>query len=70
MSANEDIRILMLKECITLKKLSEIYNSMTDNKITPDGLSKKLRYNTLRYAEAKKLADVMGYDLVFLKRKV
>ena len=69
MSANEDIRILMLKECITLKKLAEIYNNTSDNKITPDGLSKKLRYNTLRYVEAKALADVMGYDLVFLKRK-
>ncbi len=69
MSANEDIRILMLKECLTLKKLVEIYNKKNEVKITADGLSKKLRYNTLRYAEAKKLAETMGYDLVFRKHK-
>ena len=68
MSANEDIRILMLKECLTLNKLAQIYNSQNEHKFTPDGLSKKLRFNTLRYDEAKKLADAMGYDLVFQKR--
>ncbi|MCD8024074.1 MAG: hypothetical protein LUE64_00900, partial [Candidatus Gastranaerophilales bacterium] len=68
MSANEDIRILMLKECLTLNKLSKLYNAQYETKFTPDGLSKKLRYNTLRYDEAKKLADVMGYELIFQKR--
>ena len=68
MSANEDIRILMLKECLTLNKLAQMYNSQNEHKFTPDGLSKKLRFNTLRYDEAKKLADAMGYDLIFRKR--
>ena len=68
MSANEDIRILMIKECLTLNKLAALYNEKNSHRITPDGLSKKLRFNTLKYDEAKKLADVMGYDLLFQKR--
>jgi len=68
MSANEDIRILLLKECLTLNKLAKMYNAKNGHKLTPDGLSKKLRFNTLKYDEAKQLADVMGYDIVFRKR--
>ncbi len=68
MSAYEDIRILLLKECITLKKLTQLYNLKNEHKLTPDGLSKKLRFNTLRYDEAKKLADTIGYDIIFRKR--
>lgn len=69
MSANEDIRILILKECLTLKKLANIYSEKSGKILTPDGLSKKLRYNTLSYVEAKMLADSIGYDLIFKKRK-
>ncbi len=69
MSANEDIRILMLKECLTLNKLTKLYNAQNEIKFTPDGLSKKLRFNTLKYDEAKKLADVMGYELIFRKKQ-
>ena len=32
-------------------------------------LSGKLRRGSLRYTEAVELADVMGYDLVWLKRR-
>ncbi len=70
MSAYEDIKILLLKECITVKKLVQLYNMNNEHKFTPDGLSKKLRFNTLRYDEAKKLADSIGYDLIFKKRKL
>lgn len=69
MGANEDIRILMLKECLTLKKLVEKNNAENEIKFTADGLSKKLRFNTLKYSEAKQLAETMGYDLIFKKHK-
>ena len=68
MSANEDIRKLMLAECVTLKKLSEL-TAQKCNKYTADGLSKKLRQNTLKYTEAKYLGDILGYDVVWVKRK-
>lgn len=32
-------------------------------------LSGKLRRGSLRYTEAVELADVLGYDLVWLKRR-
>ncbi len=67
MSANEDIRKLMLKECMTLKKLSDL-TANKGNKYTADSLSKKLRHGTLKYNEAKYLADVLGYDIEFKKR--
>jgi hypothetical protein len=66
MSANEDIRKLLLRENLTLKQLSEL-TVKTGKAYTADSLSKKLRQNTLKYTEAKYLAGVMHYEIEFKK---
>lgn len=68
-SANEDIRILLLKECVTINKLSKLTKEKGEKEMKADGLSKKLRANTLRYTEAKMIADLLGYDLIFKRRQ-
>ena len=67
-SANEDIRVLLLRECVTIKKISTLIDNQGEKQITPDCLSKKLRNNTLKYTEAKMIADILGYDLIFKRR--
>ena len=67
-SANEDIRILLLRECFSIKKISSLINEQGEKEITADCLSKKLRNNTLKYTEAKMIADILGYDLIFKRR--
>ena len=67
-SANEDIRILLLRECFSIKKISSLINEQGEKEITADCLSKKLRNNTLKYTEAKMIADLLGYDLIFKRR--
>ena len=69
MSANKEIRVLMLQECITLVKLTEIVNAKQNTNYTADGLSKKLRNNTLKFVEAEKIADSLDYDIIFRKRR-
>lgn len=64
MEIREDIRILMVKENLTLAKLAK----MLGGKTTADGLSKKLRNGTMKYNEAMKIINLLGYDIEFKKR--
>ena len=68
MSANKEIRILMLQEGLTIAKLAKMICEQGE-KYTADGLSKKLRNNTLKFNEAEMIADILDYDIVFKKRK-
>lgn len=67
MGINEDLRILLLKECTTIKKLAEKANAISDKKFTADGISQKLNNSTMKYDEAKFLAGVLGYEIEFKK---
>ncbi len=69
MSANKEIRILMLQEGLTIAKLVKLIVSKQGLKYTADGLAKKLRNNTLKFNEAEMIADTLNYDIVFQKRK-
>lgn len=52
--------------------MSEIVDRLAEeygwNRSVPN-LSGKLRRSSLRYAEAVELADILGYDIVWQKRR-
>ena len=68
MGINEDLRIIMLKECLTIKALAKKAKEFSNRKITADGISQKLNKGTMKYDEAQFLADVMGYKIEFVKK--
>lgn len=68
MGVNEDIRILLLKENLTIKRLAEMASKKSGRKITADSISRKLLNETMQYNEAKFLGEILGYDLSFTKR--
>jgi len=68
MTANKEIRILMLQEGLSIAKLSKLIDKKQGVKYTPDGLAKKLRNNTLKFNEAEIIADTLDYDIIFKKR--
>lgn len=69
MGINEDLRILLLKECSTIKVLAQKASKTAGKTITADSISRKLNSGTMKYDEAKFLGGVLGYDLEFVKRK-
>ncbi len=69
MGINEDLRILLLKECTTIKVLAQKASQAADRTITADSISRKLNSGTMKYDEAKFLGGILGYDLEFVKRK-
>lgn len=69
MGINKDLRILLLNEAATIKKLAEMANKVSDKKFTADGISQKLNKGTMKYDEAQFLAKVLGYEIEFKKIK-
>lgn len=69
MEIRNEIKACIVREGMTM---SEVVERLADeygwSRSVPN-LSGKLRRGSLRYSEAKELADVLGYDLVWQKRK-
>ena len=47
---------------------AKIYNSK-DKRKSVNKLSQKLRLKTIKFEEVRKIADILGYDIKFEKRK-
>lgn len=68
MGVKEDIKILLVRECLTIKDLANKASQVSGEKYSSDSLYKKLNNSTMKYDEAKFLAGVLGYEIEF-KRK-
>ena len=69
MNIRNEIKAIMIREGMTM---SEVVTKMADQygwSASVPNLSGKLRRGSLRYQEAVELADALGYDLVWQKRK-
>jgi len=67
MSVREDLKILLVKEKMTLTELAREAQNISGKKYTVHGLSQKMVNNTMKYEEMKFLAGVMGYNIKFEK---
>ncbi len=69
MTAREVIKILLAKECMTIKELAKIATNNSSKKYTLDGLSHKMRLGTLRYDDVEFFAKLLGYRIEFKKNE-
>ena len=67
MSVREDLKILLVKEQMTLTELAREAENISGKKYTVYGLSQKLVNSSMKYDEMKFLARVLGYDIKFEK---
>ena len=67
MSVNEDFRILLIKEKLTITEFARLASEQSGKKYTVFGISQKLALNSIIYDELKFFANVLGYDLKFEK---
>ncbi len=67
MGSNEDLRILLVKENLTITELAKMAQEKSGKKYTVYGISQKLVRNSMRYDELKFLAEVLGYRIRFEK---
>lgn len=67
MSARSFVKVLLAKECMTLKELAALASENSDKKYTLDGLSHKMRLGTLRYEDVEFFAKLLGYEIELRK---
>ena len=53
---------------MTFAKVIEEYNKSTNQHTTVSNINNKLSRDTIKYSEIVKIADVMGYDIEWIKR--
>ena len=69
MGIYEEIKYLTAKEHITLTKISDILRERKYDKLTLSNLSRKIKNQTIKFEEVREIADILGYDIKFEKRK-
>ena len=69
MKIRDEIKAYIVREGMTMSEVVERLSEEYGWSESVPNLSGKLRRGSLRYSEAKELADVLGYDLVWQKRK-
>ena len=69
LQVKEQIKTLLAQEDLKLNELAELITNKTGQKCSPDSLSHKLRRGSLTYNETLIIAELLGYEIAFLKKK-
>ena len=68
-TCRNEIKSYITREGVTMTEVVELLADEYGWSSSVPNLSGKLRRGSLRYTEAVELADVLGYDLVWQKRR-
>ena len=68
-TCRNEIKSYITREGMTMTEVVELLADEYGWSSSVPNLSGKLRRGSLRYTEAVELADVLGYDLVWVKRR-
>lgn len=69
MDIRNEIKSYIVKEGMTMRELVDMLSFEYGWSDSVPNFSGKLSRGSLRYSEAVEMADVMGYDIVWMKRK-
>ena len=67
MSVKEDVKLLLAKEAMTMKRLAEKIKKKTGYPYNLKVISDKLARKTLKYEEFKVILEILGYDIEYKK---
>ncbi len=69
MEAKNYIKSVLKLNAVTIKKMAELLNQKSENKYTQNSLSLKINNNRLTFQEAMTIAEILGYELEFVRKK-
>ena len=69
MNIRNEIKSYIIREGMTMNEVVERLSQEYGWSSSVPNLSGKLRRGSLRYGEAEELADMLGYDIVWKKRR-
>ena len=65
----EQIKTLLAQEGVKLKEHAEMISEKNNENCSANSLSQKLRRGTLSYNETLLIAELLGYEITFIKKK-
>ncbi len=68
MTVKNDIKSIIVQSGWTMSAIIEALNQKYDRTDTIQNLSNKLTRGTLRYNEAQEIAEIIGYEIKWVKR--
>lgn len=69
MKPKNEIKMLAAQKGVTLTYIATYLSEKLNKKYPLDTLSKKLRNDTLKYSEAKLIAEALGMELKFIDKE-
>ena len=69
MALKDEIKGYIVSNGFTITDIAEELNKRTGTGFTMQNLSNKIRRESLKYAEVLEIADILGYDIKWEKRK-
>lgn len=67
MSSREQVKIMILKERLTVEKLANLLKEKTGKHYTQQSLQHKISLSSLRYDEMEIIAELLGYKITIEK---
>ena len=69
MSSKEELKILIMREALTVKKLADLLCVKTGKRYTQRSLQNKISLSSLNYDEMETIANILGYEIKIVKKK-
>ena len=69
MSSKNELKILIMKEALTVQKLAELLSKKTGKRYTQRSLQNKIFLSSLNYDEMETIANMLGYDIKIVKKQ-
>ena len=69
LKVKEQIKTLLSQEGVTQKELVKLLNDFFERKYTTTNLSQRLARGSFSYNEVMQVAEILGYDVQFIKEK-
>ena len=69
MTSKNELKILIMKEALTVQKLAELLSKKTGKRYTQRSLQNKIFLSSLNYDEMETIANMLGYDIKIDKKK-
>ncbi len=68
MSSKEELKILIMREALTVKKLADMLCEKTGRRYTQRSLQNKISLSSLNFDEMEEIADLLGYTIKIEKK--
>ena len=61
MSSREELKIIIMREALTVKKLAAMLQEKTGRRYTQRSLQNKISLSSLNFDEMEEIAEMLGY---------